>query len=805
MAKLPFSVSARTAKLIGQENFSNAEGAIIELVKNAYDADASHCILIFDNKDKDPSKHFLYIVDNGSGMDKTIIEKQWMQIGTDNKLQNSQSANGRIKTGAKGIGRFALNRLGQISKMYTASLTKNIKSIWSVNWGDFDKPGITIDKVNAELDQDPNLNIKNTILSKFDECYEIVNLINEITFNSGTILEVGKLNDQWNEKLIKALFDSLEVLIPPAEQPDFEIHLYSTSNLSEHGKVNNAYYDDYDYKLYSKYDNDNSIIFEITRNELNVKELETTYAEVFSKDLMKNFPFKLENFTNKTFTFSRTVDELSGYSKAVDKDLLKKVGKFEFTFYFIKNTLNDDKNDGSVKKYPYKNISSANRKSWLQKFGGVKIFRDDFRIRPYGENGQDWLSLGERQAKSPGGAGQKLGGYKIGPNQIAGTIKISRLDNQSLQDKSGREGIQENDTFNLFKNLLIEIISVFERDRNVIMYSLSELFKNRQKSERAIEKAKEIAEEILRKQEAENDKVNRDPKNSEKSTEDIYSNDNESDKSNEQILATANRIYEQEIEDKNEEIRSLRALASVGLIISTFAHELKNISSRLNPRTDILVKELKNLLNEESLYQGNRQENPFYMIELIKEEDLKLKHWLDYSLSTLKVDKRKRIGINVSDYFEKFELTWKNALDQRRVNLILNGDKNESNIIKAFEVDLDTIFNNLLANSLNAFKEKKGKFERKVNISWAINNDFICVTFTDNGNGLSPQYKNEPNKIFEFNESSKIDNKGTKIGTGMGLYIVNSIINDYIDAKIELLPVDEGFSIEVTFPLKKLH
>lgn len=130
-----------------------------------------------------------------------------------------------------------------------------------------------------------------------------------------------------------------------------------------------------------------------------------------------------------------------------------------------------------IKKYPYKTFSTANRKAWLKKFGGVKIFRDDFRIRPYGENGEDWLKLGERQSQSPGGAGQRLGGYRIGPNQIAGTINISRVYNISFQDKSGREGIIENDVFELFKNVIKEIIAFFEKDRNIIMYNLSELYK----------------------------------------------------------------------------------------------------------------------------------------------------------------------------------------------------------------------------------------------------------------------------------------------------------------------------------------
>ena len=97
--KIPFRVSARTAKLIGLENFSNEEGAIIELVKNTYDADAKNCILIFDIKHKisvnekgekiklfDKLDSRIFVIDNGIGMTESIISNQWMTIGTDDKL-----------------------------------------------------------------------------------------------------------------------------------------------------------------------------------------------------------------------------------------------------------------------------------------------------------------------------------------------------------------------------------------------------------------------------------------------------------------------------------------------------------------------------------------------------------------------------------------------------------------------------------------------------------------------------------------------------------------------------------------------
>src|SRR5690242_6589154 len=97
IVEIPFTVSARTARLIGQENFSNAEGAIIELVKNSYDADAIASLIIVN-----PLADTLYIFDNGEGMTEDIIRKHWMTIGTDDKQTNIKSKKERVKTGAKG-------------------------------------------------------------------------------------------------------------------------------------------------------------------------------------------------------------------------------------------------------------------------------------------------------------------------------------------------------------------------------------------------------------------------------------------------------------------------------------------------------------------------------------------------------------------------------------------------------------------------------------------------------------------------------------------------------------------------------
>lgn len=841
--KVPFKVSARTAKLIGLENFSTEEGAVIELVKNTYDADANNCVLIFDLKTKiektvdddgnenqiekfEKENSSIYIIDNGIGMNDKIIQNQWMTIGTDNKLYEHTTEIGRVKTGAKGIGRFALNRLGMLTDMTSLptlveiidedsivieeeeevtstkliSNSDNIGFEWTVDWKDFDKKGATVSDVEAVLSEKENLNLKEMLLSRFSSYPKVKEVLESIDFESGTVIEITELNDDWNEDKLRKLFGNLEMLLPPEGQNDFVIDFFLLNNLEEFGTVKRAYYDDYDYKLKATYNqnNDKVLNVEISRNELDIDALENRYSEVFEFEMMKNSPFKLEDFKKDKITIDLQIEKI--LSDKVDKGLLDKVGQFGFTFYYLKNTISDNKEEGDNKKFPYKKFDSANRKSWLKKFGGVKIFRDDFRIRPYGENGDDWLRLGERQAQSPGGAGQRLGGFRIRPNQIAGTIKISRLHNESFQDKSGREGIIENDVFDLFKNILLEIIGLFEKDRNIIMYNLSQLHSQRNEEAEKLRLAEEEAERVKRqKEERESKKDDTHKKSTDQSSEDKKDFSDAEEK-----MADGFLILKKENEKKDEELRLLRSLASVGLIISSFAHEVRSLRARLIPRTKFLVDELRNHLDEDKLNQTiDKDDNPFYMIELMREEDIKLKHWLDYSLSTLKIDKRERKNIDFSNYFESFKANWSKALEQRNIILELKKlDNNNEHIIRAFEVNMDSIFNNLLSNSINAhYGYNKGK--KKIEIAWQKNGNDIEIFFSDNGKGLDKKYKENPEVIFNLNESSKTDNKGNKVGTGLGLYIVKSIIEEYNNSSILIIKIDDGLTFKITFKSRK--
>jgi len=803
MVQIPFTVSARTARLIGQENFANADGAVIELVKNGYDADAQNCIIIFDNSPDNTEEHSIYIIDNGSGMTDEIITKHWMMIGTDNKEKSYKTDHGRVKTGAKGIGRFALDRLGQRARITTISNQTKEACIWEVDWSDFQKPGIALSDVKASLEKvEQRVDFIPYLKEKFPELKSLAALLDNIELSHGTIIKISSLKDSWDENDIGKLFNNLEVLIPPKEQPDFQIHLFSRIAPRKYGQVDNAYYDNYDYKLSANYldDENQTVEIKIKRNELSIEKLETEYKEVFQLPRMQKFPYDIDTFKKQEFSYKTTLKELvTGFEYVDRQGLLKKIGKFSFTFYFIKNATSDDKGDG---KYPYKSVNSAERIAWLKKFGGVKIFRDDFRVRPYGENGEDWLKLGERQARSPQGAGQRYGAYRIRPNQISGTINISRVTNVNFQDKSGREGIQENDIFDLFKNIIIGIIALFEKDRNTVMYSLSEFSKQRNKEEEDRRRAQDLAEEILKRKEdakSKNDNQQEHDDNCQNQRDEINDAD-EIPSENEILLAQHTKMQAEEIEEKEDELKLLRSLASSGLIVTSFAHELRSIGSMLVTRADDMKRSLDYILKDKDLEPIAKEWNPYEILHMIRGQDVKIKHWLDYSLSALKKDKRKRTDLDISNYFTTFKSNWESALSTRKTEIKLENKLEEEEVsFRAFAIDMDTVFNNLLANSLDAFRLRNDNTPRIVTITWRKEGEHLAVIYQDTGIGLSKDFK-DPDEIFSPFVTSKRDRKGNIIGTGMGMYLVKIVIEDY-KGSVELMPADIGFRIKLILPL----
>lgn len=500
--RIPFKVSARTARLIGRENVATSKGAIIELVKNGYDADSRFSIILIDNRygvyhnqlaqlDYDhllsigiessllesiyefkedrfyektgvdivqigllkkqlQQNSTLYIIDAGEGMTGSIIQNFWMTIGTDNKSTNYMTNGGRVKAGAKGIGRFALDKLGTQCEMFTffdpvvhedinndGTPTNFIGYHWLVNWNEFEGANKTIDTIGAELEGITDITYMDC-LKALPLTDKLKQLIAERPVLHGTILKITKLRDIWDKEATKRIFDDLGVLVPPSESREFVINLQSLDEPDQYGEVESSFCDDYDYKIEAHADDNQNVRIRIYRHEYNVEAIPQSF---FKRDKQQHYPYKHENFVLGYWDTNRTFAQLiPGYSSYDVNSILSRIGAFDFTFYYLKKSATRD----DESRFFYRQCPFNLRRNWLEKYGGIKIFRDGFRVRPYGEKKDpafDWLRLGSRKVASPAGIAKKDGGYKVESDNVAGSILISRISNLEFEDKSSREGL----------------------------------------------------------------------------------------------------------------------------------------------------------------------------------------------------------------------------------------------------------------------------------------------------------------------------------------------------------------------------
>ena len=776
MAKIPFQVSARTARLIGRENIASSKGAIVELVKNAYDADSSVSLIYF-NKEKDE----LFIIDAGEGMTEQIIINHWMTIGTDNKAYDIFTKTGRVRAGEKGIGRFALDKLGDRCEMTTkfnpkihkdidqyGNLTNNIAYLWDVNWKDFEGDYKTIDEVEANLIGIEELDLKEYILKQIND-NAVKEVIKTFLFEHGTVLKISKLRDNWADFYIEQVFNDLEVLVPPRENSSFRLFLFSQNEKNKYGEIIGSVCDDYDYKVVAKADENQKVEIAIYRNEY---DTETINPDFFKRAFAQQYPYRRVDFQNKTWTTHRTFAELLPGFKELDKEFIfNRIGQFEFTFYFMKRTYSTP----DLEKFHYNKFNARDRQYWLNKFGGLKLFRDDFRVRPYGEikdSAFDWLGLGGRKSKNPAPTSHPSGRWKTETDNVAGSIIISRIGNIDFEDKSSREGLQENKTFQIFKRLLLEVIQVFETDR-----------------------AKIAREMLLYYKDIHKDSI--DDKDVDKIVTDTLNSTDNQDV--EKIaLAKNNQAKSEQIKQLEDEQKILRGMATSGIVTASFTHELGNLSDVLSSRVDELT-ELLEKKAPKSIYKDTPPFlNPYILIEDMKKQDTKLQSWLKFSLESAKKDKRKRKKILLYDYFNNFQQTWQNIFANRMINFTYSLDEQDLDM-RALEIDLDSIFNNLLVNSIDSFMRQKNNINRAIQLKIYGTLQNIIVDYVDNGEGLSKDII-EHYQIFKALYTTKRnEHTGEEVGTGLGMWLVDTIVREYAGHIKLLYPENNGFGIRILF------
>lgn len=390
---LYFESSGRLVTILGRESISNPNIALIESVKNGYDADAKKVSVIF--KELKESHHLGKIVvnDNGNGMTLEEIRDTWMKPATDNKVQEPLSKKyKRHKIGEKGIARFALSTLAQKTEIttQTAGITKGYRLL--VDWSKFEEDGGSFERIPVEL-------------SSFKKKKK----------EHGTKVELSGLRQRWSKKVLEKFIQEAELITPPTSRPEnFEIDILIPD-----------FPDISDQKLNSKFLKIAPYFF-----EANLDEKGFLKYKVRTPQGTKRYP------RVKTTKYS--------------------CGPANFSFWFLPR----DKGPYERLGVSLQSINIDEIKKFLDDWSGIKIYRDNLRVKPYGDSGNDWLGLESLRVNNPS--------VIPGNEQVFGYVEITKKDNPAIVDTSTRESIVGNTEFRDLKEFAVDSIRFFGSIRSAV-------------------------------------------------------------------------------------------------------------------------------------------------------------------------------------------------------------------------------------------------------------------------------------------------------------------------------------------------
>jgi anti-sigma regulatory factor (Ser/Thr protein kinase) len=438
--KIPakFKPRARLLLQLGDQLIKNESIALVELVKNSYDADAREVSIIMENPGSDEG--VLIIEDDGYGMSTDIVINVWLEPGSDYKTKKIKNLEyspkfHRLPIGEKGIGRFGVHKLGNIIEMTTKA--KDSKEVYvKIDWRDFNDYDY--------LDQVPIEVIERDSPEYFKED------------QTGTNILIKDLREDWTRGTARKVKRSITALVSPFEtndsfKPTFDIYGKEEwfEGLLEWDEIK-------DYALYH---------FKALISGDSIKEFEYQFMpwksmpKVSDRTVTKDE--KLVNmFSKLEDRESKDNNQFSLFDDGLEIGEIKFEGYiFDMDKYILKLGVNDQ----------------AGFKKYLKENGGVKVFRDKLRIYDYGEPENDWLELDHRRFQNPFKA--------FSNNQILGAVYLDRKTSKSLVEKTNREGFVENEAYYKFKKAVENVVYLVETLREPDKRRLKNIYGPTPKSE----------------------------------------------------------------------------------------------------------------------------------------------------------------------------------------------------------------------------------------------------------------------------------------------------------------------------------
>lgn len=434
--EVAFKPRARIMLQLGEQLIKNESIALLELLKNSYDADASHASVIMENIET-PESGKIIIEDDGVGMNFETVQNIWMEPGSDNKEKLVEKAKrskiyNRLPLGEKGIGRFGAHKLGTEIELIARSADRPEVYLY-IDWKKFENVGYLSD-----------ISVK--ISERAPEYFT--------GKKTGTRIVIKNLRNPWTRGMIRDIHRSMNSLCSPFSGPgNFAVQLNLKDN-DEWLKDLVTWKEIKKFALYHASCTINSD--EITKFKYHFTPWESM-DKLEPREVTEN-----DIYFQKLCKMVHTVDE-----KSIPLDLsLYEIGEIKFDVYIF---------DRTPKVLLLGVQDKKGFKEYLDQNGGVRVYRDGVRVYDYGEPGNDWLNLDLRRVNVPT--------KRVSNNILLGAIHISRKSSRSLIEKTNREGFIDNDAYQHFTAAILYALGIIEKFRNPDKEKLQNIYGPTPKSE----------------------------------------------------------------------------------------------------------------------------------------------------------------------------------------------------------------------------------------------------------------------------------------------------------------------------------
>ncbi len=466
MTKKNFEISPRVLYHFGEDLIKNEEIALFELVKNAYDACASKCKIFFIYENEILKK--IVIEDDGTGMNKSVIENIWLVIGTDNKSDIKEvkcKREGkefiRVPLGEKGIGRLSIHKLGNEITLYS-KMKNNPEVKVHIDWDEINKA----DKLEEFFIDVDDEHTDKSFIEK-----------------NGTKIIVNKIKGEWSKRKLRKLYRSLLSLNSPFEDTLDNFQVLVDSN---------------DKKLFEGLPS----LEEIKRSALYYGKCK------IEGDRITDFTYEFRpwDVLKKVQNRKKTIDDLNLTDRILKKIVKNKPIDLNLNNYNIGSVeleilIYDF--DPSFMNFNFSNavVEKSSLREYLNENGGIRVYRDGIRVYDYGIE-HDWLGIDLKRVGRVGG--------KISNNIVIGAVKLDRKLSTDLKEKTNREGFVENEAYFALVDAVNFALDKIVLERNIDKNRLKELYKKYKVSEPVLsdlEEVKELVEKKVKDTDTKNDIV----------------------------------------------------------------------------------------------------------------------------------------------------------------------------------------------------------------------------------------------------------------------------------------------------------